>query len=290
LFIAGTTAKVVANVNTMNVDGLVNHLRNQRLIVDYTFVAAVALFIYDYLLTLHLEIKLVWLSQWTYTKVLFLLIRYMAFTGAFLFMINQVFLDVPTELCKVTWPVATWLVIVQSFFSQAVLSIRTWAVWNRNKAVGIGLVTLTIVQVISQSILTNDFVSTMDLAPPPIPEYRGCFVSASSKNIWKNYVVGTTVEAVVLTLMIISAFRSYRLGNVGKLSHIIYRDGVLFYIYLLCLPIANLAATLALPVELMSLLIPLQDMLYAVFTTRVVLNIREETTKQGPQTELHTSK
>jgi Family of unknown function (DUF6533) len=27
---------------------------------------------------LHLEVKLIWFSRWTYTKVLFLLVRYMA--------------------------------------------------------------------------------------------------------------------------------------------------------------------------------------------------------------------
>jgi hypothetical protein len=39
-------------------------------------VAAFALLYYDFLLTIHLEIRLVWRSAWNYTKLLFLLSRY----------------------------------------------------------------------------------------------------------------------------------------------------------------------------------------------------------------------
>ena len=61
-------------------------------IIHISYLTLIVPQIYDYFLTLHLEIKFVWLSQWTYTKVLFLLIRYMAFTGAFLFMISELHL------------------------------------------------------------------------------------------------------------------------------------------------------------------------------------------------------
>jgi hypothetical protein len=44
---------------------------------------------YDYILTLHLEIKYIWLSPWTYTKVLFLLIRYMACATAVLLVMGD---------------------------------------------------------------------------------------------------------------------------------------------------------------------------------------------------------
>ena len=42
-------------------------------------VSAFAVFYYDFLITFHLEIQLVWRSAWSYTKILFLLSRYIVF-------------------------------------------------------------------------------------------------------------------------------------------------------------------------------------------------------------------
>ena len=36
---------------------------------------------YDLILTLHLEISLVWFSRWNYTKILYLLVRYTPFVA-----------------------------------------------------------------------------------------------------------------------------------------------------------------------------------------------------------------
>jgi len=269
-----------------DVSVVISHLRNQRLIIDYTFISAAALFIYDYALTLLLEIKFIWLSQWTYTKILFLLIRYMAFTDVFLFIFCQISPDISAETCNVMFPAATWLVILQIFFSEVILSIRTWAIWNRNKVVGIGLAAITITHLVFQCILTSSFAHSLHFDPPPYPGYRGCFLTKVPDSLWPNYAVAVAVNTVVLAPVIISAFRSYRRGNVSVLSRVIHRDGVLSYMYLLCITAGNLIATTILPVDMMTLLIPLLDIHYAVLTTRVVLNIREASNRGG-QTELH---
>jgi len=45
--------------------------------------------------------------------------------------------------------------------------------------------------------------------------------------------------SIILTLMIISAFKLYRVGFSGGLSEIIHRDGILFYIILIGITTAN---------------------------------------------------
>jgi len=47
---------------------MVSYLEQQRLVMAYMAVSAVAIFYYNYLLTLRLEIKLIWFSPWSYTK------------------------------------------------------------------------------------------------------------------------------------------------------------------------------------------------------------------------------
>jgi len=83
---------------------LVQYLQNQRLILDFVFIAAVAAFVYDYLLTLHLEIKLIWLSPWNYTKIIFLVFRYMPFIQIWVTLQNQTFLNVSIGSCRVSFP------------------------------------------------------------------------------------------------------------------------------------------------------------------------------------------
>lgn len=52
--------------------------------------AAVAMFVYDYLLTLEMEIELVWRSKWNWIKYLYLFQRYLPF-------VDTVFLSVFSE-------------------------------------------------------------------------------------------------------------------------------------------------------------------------------------------------
>jgi len=192
------------------------------------------------------------------------------------------------ESCKMTWSVVSWILVVQSAASFAVLSIRTWAVWRRERAVGIGLAALMVASLVLACIVTNGFVNSTEFGPPQFPEYRGCFAVKAAPILWEPYAVMAVGHAVVLTLMVISAFQSYRLDYTGELSHVVYRDGILFYVCILCLTIVNVVTTIVFPVDLMALFTPPHHMLYAVFTTRVVLNIREAGNR-GSETELHTS-
>jgi len=96
------------------------------------------------------------------------------------------------------------------------------------------------------------------------------------------------VEAVVLMLMSISAVRIYRQGNTGELAHVIHRDGILFYIYLLVVDVTNLAFTVAMPLEWVTALTGQEIVLYSVLTCRIILNIRG-VAHQSIYPELHTS-
>jgi len=269
-------------------DRLLQYLRHQRLLMDYMLVSAVAAFIYDYILVLHLEIRLIWFSRWSYTKVFYLIIRYIPFISLVLALHNQMSLDPSLKTCKRTYPVEIWLTLLEVTFVEIVLCIRTWAVWNRSRIIGIGLAILIFGDLIVQCFLVNKFVVSMEYSPALYPGFRGCFVTHANRALWTNYTLLTIVDAVVLVLMGISAFRSYRRSNISKLTLIVHRDGILFYIYLLGISIANVVTTATFPLDLMILLSPLGSALYALLTTRIVLNIRDASTQGCNKSELHT--
>jgi len=102
----------------------------------------------------------------------------------------------------------------------------------------------------------------MEFAPPLYHRYRGCLVIKTGSTLWAIYTVMVASQAIILALMLISASKSYQ--HIGQLSHVIYRDGILFYFYLLCITIAGLIVALVFNLELMDMLIPLQDTLYTI--------------------------
>lgn len=160
---------------------LISYLNNQRLITDFAFVSAATVVIYDCLLTLHLEIRLIWLSKWTYTKVLFLLIRYTVFGSMVLILHDQTFPNVSYSRCRVTFPVSVWLLASQICLAEAILAIRTWAIWRRNKVIGIGLGFLTAANIVTQCVMLNKFVKSMKYAPSPYTGFRGCLITDASR-------------------------------------------------------------------------------------------------------------
>jgi len=167
------------------------------------------------------------------------------------------------------------------------MCIRTWAVWRRNKVVGIGLAVSMLAYLVSVCVVGNAFFRSVDFGPPQFVGFRGCFMIKASRCLWWCYVPMVVVPSIALTLMLISAFRLCRQGLHGGLIHVIHKDGILFYVYLLCFTAATMVTVITLPVDLITIMLPLQEVLYVVFTSRVILNIRQ-VNNRAMQTELHT--
>jgi len=262
---------------------VVQYTKDQRLILDYVLLSAVAVFVYDYYLTLHLEIKLIWSSRWTCTKVLFFLVRYTAFVMAFLMVYGELFPNVSLEACKVINPMIGWLEMSLICFADAILFLRTWAVWHRNKAVGVGVGILFVADVAVASFLVYKNVNLMQHGPPPYHGFRGCFlISASPRYLTGYAAMSIFLQLLILVLMAISAFQSYRQLGIDSngLIHIIYRDGMMFYVYILFLTVLNLVFSISMPVALKMMLIPMEVFLYSVLTARIIFTIRDVGTRQ----------
>jgi len=274
-------------------EALIQFIRHQRLILDYAYVSAAALLIYDYILTLPMEITFVWYSRWSYTKTLYLLTRYIPFPVTGLLLFSQLSLHASVKVCAVTWPVVTWFYIFEVILSECILAIRTWAIWRTDRRIGIGLAFLMMGSLVPHCIFANQFVKSMTFGLPPYTGYRGCFITDVNRFLWVNYFILTIVDIVVLILMVISGIRAFRTSpNRNNISFIIHKDGILFYIYLLGFTVANVVVMLVPPLEFMSLLSPLETVLYSVLTCRIILNIRKVSGSQldgeDETIELHT--
>jgi len=208
-------------------------VKQGRIIKDYAYVAAIALLIYDYLLTIYAEITLVWYSPWTYTKVLFLLTRYLPMANAYFILYDQLFLNTSADLCPKTFIVNIWLLTFGIISAEIILMVRTWAVWNRDRRIGLILVINLVGGVISSTVGAGLFMDSVTSLPSPYPGFRGCFFSGTVKYLVQSIMTLVVMDAVVLILMMISAYRSYKCGNSPELSNVIHRDAILFYFFML---------------------------------------------------------
>jgi len=257
--------------------------------VDYTHVAGAALLIYDYLQTIHLEIRLVWCSPWGYTKVLFFLTRYVPIANIYALFHNQLFLDVSKESCRTMASVLSWLLFTGIVSAEAILMIRTWAVWHRDWRFAIFFVALLIGSTVGSSVNINEYLKALRFGPPPYPGFRGCIVIKFSQSLLAQFIILTCVDGVVLMLMAISAFRAYKVGDTGELTKIIHRDAIAFYVWLLFCSTASAVINSAAPPDLMNMLCPLQGAFHSVLASRIIFNIRNVVRRQGSSTniELH---
>jgi len=60
------------------------------------------------------------------------------------------------------------------------------------------------------------------------------------------------------------------------LSKVVYREGLIYYLFLFGLSLVNVVTLLCLSHEYMNLLIALERVMYSILTCRAILHIREQ--------------
>jgi len=278
------------SLRVMEFDGdlveIISGAVSRKHIVEALFVSAVMILFYDWLLILPQEVKHIWRASWNYTKVLYLLTRYIPFASTALMLRSQ-FASVATpESCRMTLRAVCWLSIVGMDLAEIVLAVRTYAVWNKDKRVGIGLALLLGLCQIPNGIIAERFIQVIDFIPNPYPEiYRGCVALSATKLIFVSWVVFAMMEGVVLALMIISALRTYR-KNTSKLLHVIYMEGIRFYLYMFCVTFTNVLITLLLPIDFVGVGSSIEIVLHSNLACRLMVGLREAAQSPGPRSDV----
>ncbi|EDR02800.1 uncharacterized protein LACBIDRAFT_295379 [Laccaria bicolor S238N-H82] len=168
-------------------------------LVTYFDVAGATMFLYDYLLTLGMEVELVWSSKGTFMKVLYFAQRYLPFVDAVaLCLLNQLSTAIDPRACKMVEKARGF-----------VLTLRVWAVWERSSRVGLALSILFFLAVSSNFVVSGFFLGSL----------KCCFITSASRVVYMNWVLLMVYEAD-------------RIAGDTALHTVVYRDGVLIYIYL----------------------------------------------------------
>ncbi|KAJ3565244.1 hypothetical protein NP233_g7754 [Leucocoprinus birnbaumii] len=209
-----------------------NHYQTGR----YSDGAAAAFFVYDYFLTLDIEVQVIWETPWSASKTLFILNRYLPLIE---FILNY-FRDNVGKMayhCYTLLHIITWLYIVGIFLSEIILTLRVLAIWRMKTSLVVGAVILNVIDFAVVGAVAE--LSIRPLQFSDIPPLTGCLAIPPNSLLFIGFIVATIYDAIMLVFMIIpflSAKRRYvKRQRQSQFFEVMYTEGVLFYVYLLAL-------------------------------------------------------
>ncbi|KAF8880129.1 hypothetical protein CPB85DRAFT_1341276 [Mucidula mucida] len=240
-------------------------------LVTGSLVASGTLLIYDLLCTLDQEVEYVWSRPLAFSSILFFLNRYLPFVDTVLSI--QLHLDYFTsEECITRFKALTWFIVVGLLLCEAILMIRTYAIWERRRAVLYGFIALFLVVAIPGIVMTQ--LELDSLVYGPVSD-RGCRLIHASPIIMGSYLLLLLCETIIAVLMCIKAWQHLRQPHSSWVNRLYFQDGLLFFIYTFFISLANVIVPICNP-SLANWLATPQRVLHSIFSTRILLLIQSQ--------------
>lgn len=242
---------------------------------DYLQVSSLAVLVFDYLITFSDEVEFIWNGKMSTVKALFYITRYLPFFDG-TFLLAQQFLPGPPQLmCKSMFHVQAWLYLFAFLVTNAILLLRTYAIWENNKNLALSLFALLIACITGAGYCVERFILSLTYGPSPSHYvFPGCFVVDGGRIVWVSITLLLLFHTVVLALTLLSAIRQGRLTK-SSLLGIICRDGIIMYAYLFGIAVINIIFLTTVQTYLTFSLMSFHRILQAVLTERLVINIRK---------------
>ncbi|KAF8996794.1 hypothetical protein BDQ17DRAFT_1249352, partial [Cyathus striatus] len=84
--------------------------------------------LYEYFITLDLEIKYIWNARWTYIKIIYLITRYLPFIDTSLVLLEKLYPHLSAKDCY-----NLFSTIGCNNTATVIFTVRVWAVWGKSK-------------------------------------------------------------------------------------------------------------------------------------------------------------
>ncbi|KAJ7152341.1 hypothetical protein C8R46DRAFT_1121092 [Mycena filopes] len=240
--------------------------------VKYFDTAATAILVFDYCITFNLEYTLIWPSRWSLTKILYVLSRYPAF------------FDVPLVLYYLTPTVSlehcaqlNTAIAAGNIFgiavAEAIFVLRTYALSGRRRKILYifgGIYTACVVAVVA---MMGTFLRNMRYSPPPA-DIPGCNLTGGPfLLVGLSFILVLLNETALMSYTLYLGFKTYRHSH-SPLIATMYRDGIMYYVFLCAGSAANVAILIGAPKQLRELLNTPLRVLHSILSTRALLHVR----------------
>ncbi|KIK81491.1 hypothetical protein PAXRUDRAFT_832811 [Paxillus rubicundulus Ve08.2h10] len=274
----------------------------------YLNVTALAVFLFDYCLTLSSEVRHVWGTKWETTRIIFTISRYLPFIASPMVCFYNLYGNKCGAYNYVIDVFAQGSVVA----AEAVLVLRTYALWGHSRRVLVVLMALAAVSISPRYIrISTEITSTtsgqcqafiiaasiiwckVKFSLPGDSEstyvwYAAGCGSGALRNTAFRGVFLMAYEIILQSMNTWRKLRTYR--NVqSRVLSTLYWDGIMYMFWIILLTAANTAVLLAAPLSYISSLDTTQVAQQSVFASRIFFNLREcdESIRDGePGTEM----
>ncbi|KAJ4463351.1 hypothetical protein C8J55DRAFT_610418 [Lentinula edodes] len=237
-----------------------------RVLVRAGALGSITLLVYDYFCTLYQEIELVWRSPFSLASMMFFVNRYLPFFDRIVSVNFNFNASISAEQCLFQAQAISWLMFIGIVISELILTLRTYAVWERKRSILITLIILTVVFLVPAIVFTELAVSSLRFI-----SHGGCRMTSASNIIFLAFCLLTMYETILAILIAIQACKHLRQTRSRWVTKL-YKDGIMFYVYLLVLSCANIVSCLLAPALGPWLQAP-QRVVHSVLCTRVLFLI-----------------
>ncbi|XP_006458580.1 hypothetical protein AGABI2DRAFT_115614 [Agaricus bisporus var. bisporus H97] len=225
---------------------------NQLVVNKWTDMASIALVVYECLITMDMEVELVWKSRWNFTKILYLLNRYVIIADAIVLELNRFGTNVSS--CKPLLRAAGVLYMSGILVSESIFIMRVIVVWKTAMTKYMSIIVLfgaiyiaLVIYFLASFLLLLRPLQFFTLLP-----FGGCLnvakeaSSSEEYTFWKEYTCLLVYDALMLASVAYPTIRTcWPLSQQSALMRHIHVEGIIFYIYLFLFDILCLAMQLS---------------------------------------------
>ncbi|KAF7776837.1 hypothetical protein Agabi119p4_5230 [Agaricus bisporus var. burnettii] len=254
--------------------------------VNYVHLSGFIIVYFDWLLTFDSEIRLIWNMEGTQMKALYLLTRYLPLVYFPLSLHYRFSTGFPESKCNAIYQAVGAMFTIGAICVALIVTIRTWAVWGKAKYMTYLLFgTYTV----ASALIIILYRLSLEYTTHPVFEglALGCNPKIETYYLPAAFVVEVVYDTAILLLMLIRGASHFRQGINSRLSRIVYSDGILFYVYISIISIANFSLLFSRG-DYKTFLFMFQGGARSVLACRIVLRIRVQYDKLQVKKPLNT--
>ncbi|KAG1895638.1 uncharacterized protein F5891DRAFT_1281011 [Suillus fuscotomentosus] len=238
----------------------------------YMYTSMVTFWIYDYACSLHEEWTFLLRSNWSKTKCLYIVTKYLPF----IFIITGLYMSfTPNEnpvKCGMLVNITSVLGMIAATCADCFFIIRTYVFWNKNKILLAAIVVTYLLCLVGSVSIIVDATASVAYVTSPIPSITGCYQSSTSDRMFIPFVLFSVFGLGLMILTLIRAIQSWW-RNTSRLYIVLMNHNILYYACVFLFSIMNIFTSLLLQETYQTVLDGIQFIALATVATRMHIHL-----------------
>jgi len=193
--------------------------------------AGLSVMLYDWALTLSVEVRYIWQARWTVVKALFLINRYfIPFTIAFgIYGWSGQATWISVDSCKIYVLVDAYTMLAFFCSLHWMVAMRAWALWSRTLTTGLVIWGSFFLYLGSTVAITAKALLTYK--PTPVFGTNVCYGDLPNY-LWTIWLPSIVFETVIFGITALKAVQHSKKRVETPILTVLYRDGFLYFIFI----------------------------------------------------------